>query len=245
MDMVLLDWTRMGKWYCLAGAVSMAGAYRVVRPLLLKLHDAPMRNVGWSAWLLDGHSRWEVFEIVGPQPAPPDPPHLEDLWVRALRPRRRLATPAERRAILAATRAQPNEDLFGTPLATTRTAAHLLPGMGCRSLATLEVPANRIEFSVTWREGIAEADVRVTLPLPGVGDRILPVKDHHLLLRAERTTPDLKGRVEVLAQAVRQMGATVAVRLGLSRSFQGNPGRAPAACWLMADGFFSATDPEP
>jgi hypothetical protein len=40
------------------------------------------------------------------------------------------------------------------------------------------------------------------------------------------------------------MGPRVVVRLGLSRSFShagGNSGR----CWLMADGFFSAVDPQP
>jgi hypothetical protein len=245
MEMVLLDWTRMGKGYCLAGAVGGGGGYRVVRPLLLKLRDAPVRNVPWSAYLLDGHSRWEVFEVVGPLPTPAEPPHVEDLWVRALRPLRRLAAPAERRAILAATRTRPDEDLFGTPLATTRASAHLLPGSGCRSLTTLEVPAEYIAFSASHREGAAESDVRVTLPLPGVGDRVLPVKDHHFLARAERAAPTLDGLGQVLTQAVRQMGATVAVRLGLSRPYQGNIGRAPAACWLMADGFFSATDPQP
>ncbi|HXG11727.1 MAG TPA: 3-oxoacyl-[acyl-carrier-protein] synthase III C-terminal domain-containing protein [Gemmataceae bacterium] len=33
MDMILLDWTRMGKSYCLAGVVAERGRYRVVRPL--------------------------------------------------------------------------------------------------------------------------------------------------------------------------------------------------------------------
>jgi hypothetical protein len=245
MDMVLLDWTRMGKGYCLAGAVRDDDSYRVVRPLLLKLRDAPVRNVPWSAYLLDGHSRWEVFELVGALPTPAQPPHLEDMWVRTFRSRRWLAEPAERRAILAATRARPEEDLFGTPLAMTRASAHLPPGMGCRSLATVEVPAERLAFSAAHREGAAESDVRVTLPLPGVGDRVLPVKDHHLLLRAERAAPALAERVQALTQAVRQMGPTVAVRLGLSRPFEGNAGRAPSSCWLMADGFFSAADPQP
>ena len=31
--MVLLDWTRMGKMYCLAGVVQQNGQLRVVRPL--------------------------------------------------------------------------------------------------------------------------------------------------------------------------------------------------------------------
>ena len=53
MDMILLDWTRMGKTYCLAGAVVQDGRYRVIRPLLARYHDAPVRNVGWSAYQLD------------------------------------------------------------------------------------------------------------------------------------------------------------------------------------------------
>src|SRR3954462_4487621 len=111
--MVLLDWTRMGRTYCLAGAVIEAGAVRIVRPLLTKYHDAPVRNVGWSAYLLDGHSRWEIFELLGPQPALAEPPHVEDVWVRALRSRHRLASPGQRREILAATAAEPGEAAFG------------------------------------------------------------------------------------------------------------------------------------
>ena len=34
-------------------------------------------------------------------------------------------------------------------------------------------------------------------------------------------------------------------RLGLSRPFQATPGRGEGVCWLMADGFFSLTDPQP
>ena len=88
MDMILLDWTRMGRTYCLAGAVFQDKQWRVVRPLLTKLREAPVRNVGWSAYLLDGHARWEIMELIGPQLTAPEPPHVEDLWVRALRSRR-------------------------------------------------------------------------------------------------------------------------------------------------------------
>src|SRR5262245_57022886 len=66
MEMILLDWTRMGKWYCLAGVVEQGGTFRVVRPLLAKFRAAPVRNVGWSAYLLDGHARWEIFELIAP-----------------------------------------------------------------------------------------------------------------------------------------------------------------------------------
>src|SRR6516225_7118935 len=130
MDMVLLDWTRMGKHYCLAGAVVRSNPIRLVRPLLTKFRDAPVRNVGWSAYLMDGHARWEIFELIGVQPAAPEPPHLEDLWVRALRPRHSSASQEQRRAILGATIASPDVPIFGSELATTRTAAYLLPGTG-------------------------------------------------------------------------------------------------------------------
>jgi hypothetical protein len=244
MDMILLDWTRMGKWYCLAGAVEQNGTYRIVRPLQGKFRDAPVRNVGWSAYLLDGHVRWEVLELLVPEPAPSQPPHVEDLWVRALRSRKRLATPAQRRAILEATRAKPGEPLFGAALTWTQSSAYLPPDTGQRSLATLIVPGSQIRFHVSQREGTAGPDYRVVLNVPGSGERLLPVKDHHLLCRAERATTDLAGQQQELQRAVQQMGDQVAVRLGLSRSFQGEPGRSPAVCWLMADGFFSFTDPQ-
>jgi hypothetical protein len=75
-------------------------------------------------------------------------------------------------------------------------------------------------------------------------ERWLPVKDHHLLLRAERAAPALTARVRALDQAVRAMGEQIAVRLGLSRAFQARPHEGPGLCWLMADGFFSLADPQ-
>src|SRR5712692_9659889 len=236
--MILLDWTRMGRTYCLAGAVFQDKQWRVVRPLLTKLREAPVRNVGWSAYLLDGHARWEVMELVGPQRTAPEPPHVEDLWVRAIRSRRLSAAPEQRCAILAATTTPPREPIFGSDLATTRTAAYLRPGTGTRSLATLVVPSNQIRFGAVWREGISEPDIRVELPLADLGKRSLAVKDHHLLLKGERAGNDLKQRIEILTAVVRQMGEQLAVRLGLSRSFGGQP-EQPGMCWVMADGFFS------
>lgn len=94
--MVLLDWTRMGRSYCLAGVVAEQGGYRVVRPLLARYRGAPVHNVGWSAFLLDGHSRWEIFELIGPTAATIEPPHTEDLWVKAIQSRRQLASPEQR-----------------------------------------------------------------------------------------------------------------------------------------------------
>src|SRR5207245_10283942 len=129
MNMVLVDWTRMGRTYCLAGAVSEGGQWRMVRPLLTKFREAVVRNVGWSAYLMDGHARWEIMELVGPQPADAEPPHLEDLWVRAMRSRPSLASAGQRRAILAATMAGPNEALFGLNLASMRTVAYIPTGV--------------------------------------------------------------------------------------------------------------------
>src|SRR5579871_1546781 len=93
----------MGRVYCLAGAVYQAGQYRVVRPLPARHRDNVVPNQGWSPFLIDGHSRWEVFELVHPAPAHSAAPHLEDVWVTALKPCHRVASPDERRAILAAT----------------------------------------------------------------------------------------------------------------------------------------------
>jgi hypothetical protein len=244
MDMVLLDWTRMGKHYCLAGAIIGSEPVRIVRPLLVKHRDAPVRNVGWSAFLLDGHARWEIFELISAEDAPPEPPHLEDLWVRAMRPRRRSATPAQRRAILQATAVPTGQPLFGESLTLAKSSAHLMPGTGNRSLATLQVPANGIRFSASWREGAPEPDVRAALGISPLGNRLLPVKDHHLRMRAEQSASNLTALVRALDAAVGGMGQSIAVRLGLSRAFQNNPGHGLEACWLMIDGFFSWDDPQ-
>jgi hypothetical protein len=243
--MILLDWTRIGRSYCLAGVVQERGGWRVVRPLLYKHRDAPVRNVGWSAYLLDGHQRWEVFELVRPEPATPEPPHVEDLWVRALRPRRRLASPAQRRAILEATVPPADQPLFGATLAGTRTGAYLPPGTGQRSLATVMVPGDGLVFHACQRLGAAEPDLRVELPLPGLEGKQLVVKDHHLLQRVTSVAAEPEGQARVLTEAARQMGEWVAVRLGLTRSFQATEGRGSGLCWLMADGFFSLADPQP
>jgi hypothetical protein len=242
--MVLLDWTRMGKLYCLAGIVQHNGQLRVVRPLPIAHRTAAVRNVGWSPYRMDGHSRWEIFDLVHPQPADPSPPHLEDLWVRDLRPRRLLADRALRRAILQATLVQPGQPWFGAALATTRSSAYVAPRTGERSLVSLVVPSRAIRFSVSWREGAAEPDCRVCLAVPELQGRSLPVKDHFLLRRAEMASEAADGRIRALTLAVTQMGEQVAVRLGLSRSFQATPARTESVCWLMADGFFSFNDPQ-
>ncbi|MCI0682375.1 MAG: hypothetical protein L0Y71_09740 [Gemmataceae bacterium] len=244
LEIILVDWTRMGGTYCLAGAVPQQG-YRIVRPLQVKNRSLPQRKFGWWFRPFEGHSRWEVFELVKPQAADPQPPHLEDLWVASLRPRGRVATVEERRAILEATLVTPGESLFGQPLQATRASAFLQPGAGQRSLATLKVRASSIVFAGSCRDGAVEPDFRVQLAVPDLGTRTLPVKDHHLLLRAKAAGPDVNQQVAALQAAVAGMGDTVAVRVGLSRPFRGSEtSGAAAACWLMADGFFSWADPQ-
>lgn len=244
MDLILLDWTRMGKSYCLAGVVEEAGSYRVVRPLLARGRPAPVRNVGWSPYLLDGRTRWEIIELIGAVSCDPEPPHLEDYWVRAIRSRRRWATPDQRRAILHATMPRPGEPLFGAPQGTQHSLAYLPARTGSRSLVTCVAPATQIKFHSCRRSGLVDPDIRVCLPLPGLGERDLPVKDHHLLCRAEAAAPNLEQRLASLNQTIQSMGEQVAIRLGLSRPFLGEPG-VPAVCWHMADGFFSLSDPQP
>jgi hypothetical protein len=243
MDLVLLDWTRMGRQYCLAGAVLDSHPMKIVRPLLAKHRDAPVRNTGWSPYLLDGHSRWDIFGLIGPIPAGPEPPHLEDLWVRSLQPRGRSATNDQRRAILKATATPPGEPVFGASLILTSSTAQLPLGKGERSLATIVIPSAGVRFSASLREGAPEPDVRASLSVPPLGPRLLPVKDHHLLLRAERTATNLTALTRNLEDLVRSMGETLAIRLGLSRPFHNEPGHD--ACWLMIDGFFSLSDPQP
>jgi hypothetical protein len=243
--MVVLDWTRMGKVFCLAGLVQHGDEWRVVRPLPCYARSAAVRNVGWPPEFLRGHCRWEVFELVEPAAPEPQPPHLEDVWVNNLRPRSRMAPPGLRRILLEATRTSASRPYFGAPLTQTRSAVYLPPGTGCRSLTTIAVPAARVEFTAVTREGADEADVRVALHIRDFEGRSLPVKDHFLLARAEAASANLDGQIREMNYAVRQMGPEVAVRLGVSRAYSGTPGRAPTVCWLMADGFFSLTDPQP
>jgi hypothetical protein len=245
VEMTLLDWTRMGSTYCLAGAITQDGRIEVVRPLMTRFRSAPVRNVGWSPYLLDGYTRWAIFEIVGPSLAAQEPPHLEDIWVRSLRACNRLAATDRRREILARTVSGASEPIFGVPLATTRSAAYLLPGTGQRSLATVIVPANRIRFEGSRRQGPPEPDMRACIPVPDLGERLLPVKDHHLLLKKTEVAGTNPGeRAKMLDLLIQQMGEHVAVRLGLSRAFPSRPGGGQNFCWLMADGFFSLSDPQ-
>src|SRR5262245_17244983 len=131
--MILLDWTRMGANFCVAGAVVGNDGVNIVRPLMAQSLAGSVRNYGWPAHALRGHGRWEVFELVGLEQAEPQPPHLEDCWVRSLRPRGRSAGSAERKHILEATAKTASASLFGVPLIATRAAAYLKAGTGERS----------------------------------------------------------------------------------------------------------------
>lgn len=265
MAFVLLDWTRMGKGYCLAGAVLEGEGARIVRPLSIThqrsvvgggglfamirsffVRDPPEgdRTVGWPAFLMAGRSRWEEFDLVSPRLAKTESPHVEDTWVRSLRPCKRLATPDQRRAILRATAAATADALFGAPLRIEGTKTFLLPGEGQRSLSTLLAPAEQIQFHVGQRDRHSrEPRIRVNLPFPGLGVRTLPVTDHHLYCRVEQQASRLEDQAELFNGLIRQMGEIVAVRLGLSRPFGSE--EQSAACWLMANGFFSLADPQP
>jgi hypothetical protein len=245
MDMILLDWTRMGTQYCLAGAIMNPAGIDIVRPLPAKQRNAPVRNVGWSPYLMDGHARWDIFELIGPEKADVRPPHVEDIWVRSLRPRGGFAPAEQRRAILSATAAPAGQPVFGAPLTFTRSSAYLTAGAGNRSLATVLVPVAGICFSASLREGADSPDVRASLGIAPLDARLLPVKDHHLLGRAECAATNLTAMVRNLDDAVRGLGEQVAVRLGLSRPFQHDPAHGSDACWLMIDGIFSCADPQP
>ena len=270
--MILVDWTRMGKTFCVAGVVAEVPGWRTVRPLPVPLRtpsrpraglrgviealisgpkntaapsDPPLpRNVGWFSNRLARVHRWDIVELMYPHSAEIEPPHTEDLWVCGLRPTGRSATLEERAAILRATSVRDTQLHFGVPLLTTRTSAYLRPGMGERSLVTVMVPSKDVCFVTSEREGAGGAEVRVNLRVPQVGTKLLPVKDHPLLCHAEQAAPgDLGEQAKVLRQAILQMGPTVAVRLGLSRGY--DSGRGEPRCWLMADGFFPTEVPSP
>lgn len=241
MDLILLDWTRMGKAYCLAGVTKQNNQYCVVRPL--EVRAAQERKRGWTPWQMDGHSRWEICEMVNPRPATPEPPHLEDVLVRDLKPRRVLASPAERQAILNATLTPPGQLIFGQPLQTTPRGAWLTPGTGTRSLAGVAVSAGSIAFSCETKQGREQPTYRVSFEPPDLGRLNLPVTDHFLLQRAEAAGDNPRVRLAALTSIVQWMGDPVVIRLGLS-PYRGDSSPGPECCWLMANGFFSLTDPQ-
>jgi hypothetical protein len=245
MDLILLDWTRMGKTYCLAGVVHQDGQYRVVRPMPRSNHPLPVRNIGWSPYQMDGRQRWQIFELVGPEKAPPLAPHLEDVWVRELRTNGQLADPDTRRAILENTAVGDGQPLFGAPFLCPNGKAYLHPGTGSRSLVTVFVPRDRIAFTVQRKPGIGDLFYRVKLSVPGLQDYLLPLKDHFLIERVRRIATTVEGQWQALTSLVGEMGERVAVRVGLSRAYSATGKDEDAVCWLMADGFFSITDPQP
>lgn len=241
--MILLDWTRMGHSYCLAGVVLESNHCRVVRPLPGRNRKSQVRNVGWSPFTMEGHCRWEVMELVRPELADSMAPHLEDCWVQSLRPRRVLAPVEQRRKVLQGTLASAGEPLFGADLNLAQAGAFLKPGTGTRSLATVIVSSADLVFCGITR-GLREAEIRVRIPLPDMGERQIPVKDHFLLQWAGQAGDSLSRQLVALNEGVRRMGAQVAVRVGLSRAFQTSMDK-PGYCWLMADGFFSCAEPQP
>lgn len=245
MDLILLDWTRMGRTYCVTGAVRVHGQLRIMRPLPRALRDAPVRNTGWSPFQLDGHSRWEVFEVIAPEPAPPLAPHLEDAWVVGLRSRRGLAAPGQRRAVLEATLVPEGQPLFGAALRRDKHKAYLLPNEGARSLTSVAVRQQQLELFVERSAYRPEAAYRVRLHLPELEGLVIPFKDHFLLGRAEQASPTDTGRLQALKLALAQMGERVIVRLGVSRPYAFTGSSSLPVCWLMADGFFSSNDPQP
>src|SRR5205807_10618629 len=123
------------------------------------------------------------------------------------------------RAIRPASLTPAGKALFGVDLTHSYGGSYLEPGCGERSLASVVVPASEIHFTALWRDGADQPDYRVSLPLPGLDRRIIPVKDHFLLCRAEKACHDLDAQLRFLADAVRAMGREVIVRLGLSRAF--------------------------
>src|SRR5690242_19855263 len=115
VEWILLDWTRMGKCFCLTGVVVDGARLYVVRPLHVSQRGGASQHLGWPAPPLVGLARWQVFQLVESEAAGAAPPHTEDVWVRELRPTDRSAPAELRRAVLAAT-AQHNDPLFGMTL---------------------------------------------------------------------------------------------------------------------------------
>ena len=243
--MILLDWTCMGKTYCIAGVVQNQGQWRVVRPMPKCNHALPVRNVGWSPYQMDGRQRWQVFELVRPEAAPPLPPHVEDVWVRELRTQGRLADVATRRAILQQTTVGEGQPLFGAPFVSPNGKAYLMPATGDRSLVTVAASREQIVFSAFKRPEKTEPAYRVKLTVDGLREYVLPLKDHCLIQRVRHMSPQLEGQVKLLTSMVAEMGRAVAVRLGLSRAYSATGKDEDAVCWLMADGFFSMDNPQP
>jgi hypothetical protein len=210
----------------------------------LQFADVPV-DTDWSPFQLDGHSRWEVFEVIAPEPAPPQAPHLEDAWVISLRSRHGLATSGQRRAVLQATLVPEGQPLFGAALRRDKQKAYLLANEGSRSLTSVAVRQKQIELFVERSAYKPEAVYRVRLHIPELDGLVIPFKDHFLLGRAEQASPTEAGRLRALQQAITQMGETVIVRLGVSRPYVHARSSSLPVCWLMADGFFSLSDPQP
>ena len=104
--------------------------------------------------------------------------------------------------------------------------------------------SGRIRFEGSQRLGTAAPDMRVWLPIPGLGDRLLSVKDHHLLGKTDSAGDNPGERAKMLNLLIQQMGKQIAVRVGLSRAFSSRADGSQRFCWLMAAGFSSLDDPQ-
>src|SRR5438034_10506500 len=61
MEMVLLDWTRMGRSFCVAGAAFPDTHYRLVRPLWANTGQAPVGRVRSTASRLERPVGWDIL----------------------------------------------------------------------------------------------------------------------------------------------------------------------------------------
>jgi len=131
------------------------------------------------------------------------------------------------------------------PLRRDKQKAYLLPSEGSRSLTSVAVRQKQIEMLVERRDYKPDANYRVRLHVPELEGLVIPFKDHFLLRRAEEAAPTDAGRLDALKAAVARMGEPVLVRVGVSRPYAHPGSSSLPVCWLMADGFFSLSDPQP
>src|SRR5262245_57352930 len=104
---------------------------------------------------------------------------------------------------------QPISRSLASPGIRSYASVHLDPETGTRSLASLLLTPQDVEFSACSRTGAAEPDIRVKIAAAGLQDRTIPVKDHFLLSDAEKATSDLEGQLRSLSAAIVAMGPQV------------------------------------
>ena len=121
----------------------------------------------------------------------------------------------------------------------------MLPNEGVRSLTSVAVRQQQIELFVQRRNYKPDVDFRVRLHVPELEGLVIPFKDHFLLNRAEQAATTDAERLASLKTALAETGEPLIVRLGVSRPYAQQGSSSLPVCWLMADGFFSANDPQP